>query len=64
MDGGVGPSGDNVVHEVEEFDAPPPLLVSRRHLTGGHLEGGEKRLQCLDRGLSMQMTIAFSGGAM
>src|ERR1700685_1202597 len=38
-----GPRGDNAVHEVEELDAPPPLLVSRRHLAGGHLEGGEQR---------------------
>src|SRR5664279_6321967 len=43
VDGGVGPSGDNVVHEVEELDAPPPLIVSCRHLAGGHLEGGEQR---------------------
>ena len=43
VDGGVGPGGDDVVHEVEELDAPPPLLVSCRHLAGGHLEGGEQR---------------------
>src|SRR5260370_8481431 len=42
MDGGVRPSGDDVVHEVEEFDAAPALLVSRRHLAGGHLEGGKQ----------------------
>src|SRR6266446_8530974 len=26
----------------EEFDAAPALLVSRRHLAGGHLEGGKQ----------------------
>ena len=33
---------DNAVHEVEELDAPPPLLVGGRHFAGGHLEGGEQ----------------------
>src|SRR5258708_15583406 len=42
MDGGVRPNSDDVVHEVEEFDAAPALLVSRRHLAGGHLEGGKQ----------------------
>jgi hypothetical protein len=44
VDGGVGPSGDNVVHEVEELNAPP-LLVGCRHLAGGHLET-ESRCRC------------------
>ena len=35
-------SGDDVVHEVEELDAPTARLVSRRHLAGGHLESGEQ----------------------
>src|ERR1700675_2670468 len=43
MDGGVGPSCYDVVHEVEELDTAPPLLVSCRHLSGSHLEGGEQR---------------------
>ena len=34
--------GDDVVHEVEELDAPTARLVSRRHLAGGHLEGGKQ----------------------
>src|SRR5258707_2250479 len=42
MDGGVRPNSDDVVHEVEEFDAAPALLVSRRHLAGGQLEGGKQ----------------------
>lgn len=43
VDGLIGPSGDRVVHEVEELDTPPTLLVSCRHLAGGYLEGGEQR---------------------
>ncbi len=42
MDGGVRIGGDDIVHEVEELDAPPALLVGGRHLAGGHLEGGEQ----------------------
>jgi len=29
VDGFTGPSGDNVVHEVKELDAPPALLGTR-----------------------------------
>ena len=43
VDGRVRPSGDDAVHEVEELDAPPALLVRRRHLAGGDLEGGKQR---------------------
>ena len=35
--------GDDIVHEIEEFDAPSAIFVSGRDLTGGHLEG---RKQC------------------
>ncbi len=35
MDGRIRVCGDDVVHEVEEFDAPPALLVRGRHLAGG-----------------------------
>src|ERR1700730_3773427 len=43
VDGFTGPSGYNGVHEVEELEAPPALLVSCRHLAGGHLESGKQR---------------------
>jgi hypothetical protein len=42
MEVGIWVGGDNVVHEIEEFD-PPPLLVRGGDLPGGHLEGGEQR---------------------
>ena len=45
VDGRVRPSGDDAVHEVEELDAPPALLVRRRHLAGGDLEGGKQPLE-------------------
>jgi hypothetical protein len=35
--------GDDIIHEVEELDAPPALLVRGRHLAGGYFEGGEQR---------------------
>jgi hypothetical protein len=38
-----GHAGDDVVHEVEEFNATPALLMGRRHLAGGHLERGKQR---------------------
>ena len=37
-----GVSGDDVVHEVEELDAPPTRLVRGGDLAGGHLEGSEQ----------------------
>ena len=48
--------GDDVVHEVEELDAPSARLVSRRHLAGGHLEGGEQR-----RGAVALVVVAMAG---
>src|SRR6266849_8808067 len=38
MDGGVRIGGDDIVHEIEELDAPAPLLVSGGHLAGGDFE--------------------------
>ena len=35
MDGRVRMSGDDIIHEVEELDAPPALLVRGRHLAAG-----------------------------
>ena len=35
-------SGDDIVHEVEELDAPSALLVSGHHFAGGHLEDGKR----------------------
>ena len=43
VDGRVGMSGDDIVHEVEELDAPSALLVSGHHFAGGHLEGSKQR---------------------
>ena len=56
VDGRVGMSGDDVVHEVEELDAPPALLVRGRHLAGGHLEGGEQ-----GRGAVALVVVAVAG---
>ena len=42
MDGRIRVCGDDVVHEVEELDAPPALLVRGRHLAGGHFESGKQ----------------------
>ena len=35
--------GHHCVHEVEEFDAPTPLVVTAGHLAGGDIQGGEQR---------------------
>jgi hypothetical protein len=43
VDGRVGMRGDDIVHEVEELDAPSALLVSGHHFAGGHLEGSKQR---------------------
>ena len=43
MDDGVWMAGDDIVHEVEELDAPAARPVRGSHLAGGHLEGGEQR---------------------
>ena len=51
-----GVCGDDVVHEVEELDAPPALLVRGRHLAGGHLEGGKQR-----RGAVSLVIVTMSG---
>ena len=42
MNGRVGVSGDDIIHEVEEFDAPPTRLVRGGDLAGCHLEGSEQ----------------------
>ena len=42
MDGGVRVSGNDIVHEIEELDAPPARLVRGGDLAGRHLEGGEQ----------------------
>src|SRR5438128_1374264 len=34
--------GDGLVHEIEEFDAPTPLVVARHDLATGDVEGGEQ----------------------
>ena len=56
MESGVGIGGDDVVHEVEELDPPPPLLVRGRHLAGRHLEGGKQR-----RGAVALVIVAMAG---
>lgn len=56
VDGGVGMGGDDIIHEVEELDAPPALLVRGRHLAGGYFEGGEQR-----RGTVALVIVAMSG---
>src|SRR6516225_12269581 len=56
MDGRIRVCGDDVVHEVEELDAPPALLVRGRHLAGGYFEGGEQR-----RGTVALVIVAMSG---
>src|SRR5246127_751893 len=56
MNGCVRISGDDIVHEVEEFDAPSALLVSGGHLAGGHFEGGEQR-----RGAVALIVVAVTG---
>ena len=43
MDAVSGQAATMSFHEVEKLDAAPPLLVSCRHLSGSHLEGGEQR---------------------
>src|SRR4029450_10029816 len=42
VDGGVGVGGDDVVHEVEELDAPTASLVRGGDLAGGDLEGSKQ----------------------
>ena len=42
MDGRVRVSGNNIVQEIEELDAPPTRLVRGGDLAGGHLEGGKQ----------------------
>jgi len=56
VDGGVGMRGDDIIHEVEELDAPPALLVRGRYLAGGYFEGGEQR-----RGTVALVIVAMSG---
>src|ERR1700704_6303109 len=56
MDGAVRMSGDDVVHEIKEFDAPPTRLVGGDHLAGGHLEGGEQR-----RGAVVLVVVTLTG---
>ena len=56
VNGSVGPGGDDVVHEVEELDAPPALFVCGRHLAGGHFEGGKQR-----RGAVALVIVAVAG---
>ena len=56
MDGRVRGGGDDIVHEVEEFDAPPALLVRGRDLAGGHLEGGKQ-----GRGAVALVIVAMAG---
>jgi hypothetical protein len=43
MDGRIRMSGDDIIHEVEELDAPSALLVRGRHFASGYFEGGEQR---------------------
>jgi hypothetical protein len=33
---------DHPIHEIEEFDASAPLIMTGRDLAGGHIEGGEQ----------------------
>ena len=42
VDGRVRVSGDDIVHEIEELDAPPPRLVRGGDLAGCYLEGGKQ----------------------
>ena len=42
MDGRGRVSHDDLVHEVEELDAPPALLVHGRDFAGGHFESGKQ----------------------
>ena len=42
VDGRVRVSGDDIVHEIEELDAPPPRLVRGGDLAGRYLEGGKQ----------------------
>jgi hypothetical protein len=41
VDGGIRIGGDDVVHEVEEFDAARAFLVGGNDLAGGDLEGSK-----------------------
>jgi hypothetical protein len=43
MDGGVRMRGDDIVHEIEEFDPAPAIFVGCRDLAGGDLERREQR---------------------
>src|SRR5262245_50859273 len=43
VDGGVRMASDNIVHEIEEFDASPTIFVGSRDLSGGDLEGCKQR---------------------
>ena len=61
MDGAVLMSGDDVVHEIKEFDAPPTRLMGGDHLAGGHLEGGEQRRGAVAL-VIMAMTAQRSAG--
>ncbi len=56
VNGRVGVSGDDIIHEVEEFDAPPTRLVRGGDLAGGHFEGGEQR-----RGAVALIVVAAAG---
>ena len=42
VNGRVDVSGDDIIHEVEEFDAPPTRLVRGGDLAGCHVEGSEQ----------------------
>lgn len=60
MDRGVGTAGDDIVHEVEELEAPAARLVGGSDLAGGHLESGE---QCGGAVALIVMAVAGQGSA-
>ncbi len=47
MDGRGRVSHDDLVHEVEELDAPSAPLVHGRDFAGGHFESGEQRRRAI-----------------
>ncbi len=42
VDGRIRVGGDDIVHGIEELDAPPTRLVRGGNLAGRHLEGGKQ----------------------
>jgi hypothetical protein len=42
---------DDQVHEVEEFEAPPPLVLAARHFARGDVEGGEEGRRAMPRAI-------------